>query len=63
MIAGSNGYINNSIAIPAGYSGEQVFGSAAINAPNDCNGNNTYMGVKIVRTAMVDTHGTILDTR
>ncbi|KXS98240.1 hypothetical protein AC579_235 [Pseudocercospora musae] len=47
VIAGSNAYVNNSIATPAGYSTPTFLDKAAIQAPNDCNGNPTYMGVKI----------------
>lgn len=47
VIAGSNGYVNNSIATPAGYGTVIPLGNAAINAPLDCNNADTYMGVKI----------------
>lgn len=47
VIAGSNGYISSAITVPSGYSGVQSLGNAAINALNDCNGQYTYMGVKI----------------
>ena len=47
MIEGSNGYVNKSIATPDGYTGPVYLGDAAINAPLDCNGEDTYMGVKI----------------
>jgi len=54
VIAGSNGYVNRSIATPAGYQGAVALGNAAINAPNDCGGHNTYMGVKIFTSGPFD---------
>lgn len=54
VIAGSNGYVNNSIATPAGYQGAVALGNAGINAPNDCGGHNTYMGVKIFTSGPFD---------
>jgi len=50
VIAGSNGYVNNSISTPAGYQGAVSLGNGAINAPLDCASHNTYMGVKIFTT-------------
>ncbi|RMZ16858.1 hypothetical protein D0860_00786 [Hortaea werneckii] len=47
VIAGSNGYVNKSIATPDGYQPPVALGNAAINAPLDCNNKDTYMGVKI----------------
>ena len=47
LIAGSNGYVNNTLATPAGYTGPGVLSNAAINAPYDAQGYNTYMGSKI----------------
>ncbi|PNS21939.1 hypothetical protein CAC42_537 [Sphaceloma murrayae] len=44
VIAGSNGYQNKSIAIPAGYSAPSYYGNAAINAPFDTLGADSYMG-------------------
>ncbi|USW52209.1 hypothetical protein Slin15195_G055280 [Septoria linicola] len=46
VIAGSNGFVNNSITTPAGYSNPTFLDRAAINAPKDCNGQDTYMTVK-----------------
>ncbi|TKA80898.1 hypothetical protein B0A55_01662 [Friedmanniomyces simplex] len=46
VIAGSNGYVNNSIATPPGFQPPASLGNAAINAPLDCGGHDTYMGVK-----------------
>jgi len=54
VIAGSNGYVNNSISTPEGYQSAVVLGNAAINAPNDCSGSNTYMGVKIFTSGPFD---------
>ncbi|KAK4561353.1 hypothetical protein LTR86_004670 [Recurvomyces mirabilis] len=54
VIAGSNGYINNSISTPAGYTGPVALGNAAINAPVDCAGRDTYMGVKIFTSGPFD---------
>jgi len=54
VIAGSNGYISNTIATPAGYSGVQSLGQGAINALNDCNGGYTYMGVKVFSSGVFD---------
>lgn len=54
VIAGSNGYVNNSIATPAGYQAPVFLGDAAINAPSDCNNQDTYMGVKIFTTGVFD---------
>ena len=53
-IAGSNGYVNNSIATPSGYVGPTYLGNAAINALSDCNGANTYMGYKLFQTGAFD---------
>lgn len=39
--------MNRTIEPAAGYSQPTYLGQAAINAPNDCNGGYTYMGVKI----------------
>ena len=47
VIAGSNGYINNSIATPAGYTPPTALGNAAINAPYDQFGFDSYMGAAI----------------
>ncbi|KAI6909135.1 hypothetical protein KC318_g4057 [Hortaea werneckii] len=46
VIAGSNGYVNKSIATPDGYQPPVALGDAAINAPLDCNKKDTYMGSK-----------------
>jgi hypothetical protein len=54
VIAGSNGYVSTSIATPFSYQPAVALGNAAINAPLDCNGNNTFMGVKIFTTGPFD---------
>ncbi|KAI4940733.1 hypothetical protein J4E86_010705 [Alternaria arbusti] len=46
VIAGSNGYDSEHVVSVDGYSGESL-GNVAINAPNDCNGDDTYMGYKL----------------
>lgn len=46
-IAGSNGYVNNSMSVPPGYSAPTYLGNAAISAPYDSQGYNTYMGSKV----------------
>ncbi|KAF7942835.1 uncharacterized protein EAE97_006289 [Botrytis byssoidea] len=53
-IAGSNGYTNNSIAPIPGYGNAQYLGNAAINAPYDSQGCNTYMGSTIFSTGPFD---------
>ena len=47
VIAGSNGYVNKTLATPIGYNPAVYLGNAAINAPYDSQGYNTYMGSKI----------------
>lgn len=54
VIAGSNGYVNNSIETPAGYQSAVALGNGAIQAPSDCNGAGTYMGVKIFTSGPFD---------
>ncbi|KAF7927880.1 hypothetical protein BELL_0177g00210 [Botrytis elliptica] len=54
VIAGSNGYTNNSIAPIPGYGNSQYLGNAAINAPYDLEGCNTYMGSTIFSTGPFD---------
>ena len=44
VIAGSNGYVSKSIAPQDGYTGPTYLGNAAINAPLDCAGDDTFMG-------------------
>lgn len=46
-IAGSNAYQNTTTSVPAGYGNELYFGNAAINAPLDSDGADSYMGSAI----------------
>lgn len=49
VITGSNGYVSTAIASPpTGYSPAVYLGNVAINAPNDCNGDNTYINSTII---------------
>ncbi|KAJ9629704.1 hypothetical protein H2203_002085 [Taxawa tesnikishii (nom. ined.)] len=45
-IAGSNGYTTNAFQTIKGYTGPTFLNQAAINAPLDCNGDDTYLGYK-----------------
>lgn len=54
VIAGSNGYTNHSIADPVGYNTATDLGTAAINAPFDKYGYNSYMGVAIFNSGPFD---------
>ncbi|KAI5247112.1 hypothetical protein E4T42_06060 [Aureobasidium subglaciale] len=47
VIAGSNAYQNNSLVIPAGFSLSDALGDAALTAPYDGQGYNTFMGSTI----------------
>jgi hypothetical protein len=47
LIAGSNGYTNNSIVAPPGFDNPIYYGNAAINAPFDKQGYNTLAGSTI----------------
>jgi len=47
VIAGSNGYLSNSAVSIPGYSSGASYDDAAINAPYDQNGYNTYLGSAI----------------
>ena len=47
LIAGSNGYVNKTLASIPGYSRAKYLGDVAINAPYDANGYDTYMGSKL----------------
>ncbi|RDW58609.1 hypothetical protein BP6252_13085 [Coleophoma cylindrospora] len=53
VIAGSNGYMSNKVPSLPGYTA-QALGNYAINAPLDCNGKDTYMGVKLFTTSIFD---------
>ncbi|KAI5272163.1 hypothetical protein E4T47_04595 [Aureobasidium subglaciale] len=47
VVAGSNGYVSQNIAAPSGYSDATFLDKAAINAPFNTLGYNTYMGSKL----------------
>jgi hypothetical protein len=53
VIAGSNGYVKNAVKPIDGYDGVAL-GNKAINAPLNCLGQDTYMGVKIFTTSFYD---------
>ncbi|GAW23221.1 hypothetical protein ANO14919_127720 [Xylariales sp. No.14919] len=53
VIAGSNGYMKNQVAELPGWNGVSL-GNAAINAPLNCLGQDTYMGSKIFTTSYFD---------
>jgi len=44
VIAGSNAYVNNIVTTPPGYTAPYFANNASINAPLDCNGQDTYLG-------------------
>ncbi|KAH0334374.1 hypothetical protein KCU81_g9484, partial [Aureobasidium melanogenum] len=46
-ITGSNGYVNKSIDTPPGYSGAIYLGSSTINSTQDCNHDDSYLGMRI----------------
>ncbi|KAL1310555.1 hypothetical protein AAFC00_000834 [Neodothiora populina] len=54
VIAGSNGYVNNTIVPAAGYKTAQNLGSATINAPLDCSSSDTYMGMRLFTDGVFD---------
>ncbi|KAG9733637.1 hypothetical protein KCU75_g18099, partial [Aureobasidium melanogenum] len=47
VVAGSNAYQNNSLAVPVGFSMNDALGDAALTAPYDGQGYNTFMGSTI----------------
>ncbi|KAI1422734.1 hypothetical protein F5Y12DRAFT_717077 [Xylaria sp. FL1777] len=53
VIAGSNGYMKNNLVDIPGFNGVAL-GNAAINAPLNCLGQDTYMGSKIFTTSYYD---------
>lgn len=53
VIAGSNAYMSNAVKTIDGFTGTAL-GNAAINAPLDCNGAYTYMGVKTFSNSYFD---------
>lgn len=54
VIAGSNGYVSNAIASVPGYSTALPLGNAAINAPYDSLGYDSYMGVAVFTSGPFD---------
>ncbi|KAF1821989.1 uncharacterized protein K489DRAFT_370880 [Dissoconium aciculare CBS 342.82] len=47
VIAGSNGYVNQAVSTPPGYTQPTYLGNGAIDAPPDVLGCNSYLGAKI----------------
>lgn len=54
VIAGSNGYVNKSIATPVGYNAGVFLGTAAINAPLDCTGDDSFLGSRQLGNGVFD---------
>ncbi|PSK60141.1 hypothetical protein B9Z65_1039 [Elsinoe australis] len=54
VIAGSNGYVNNSISLQAGYDPPIDLGAAAIDAPPDCSSHDTFLGSKLFTSGPFD---------
>ena len=54
VIAGSNGYVNKSIATPVGYNAGVYLGNAAINAPLDCTGDDSFLGSRQLGNGVFD---------
>ena len=53
VIAGSNGYMRDSVPKVGGYTGIGL-GDASVNAPSNCNGEDTYLGVKVFTAGVFD---------
>ena len=53
VIVGSNGYMKTQVPAVSGYDGVAL-GNVAINAPLNCNNEDTYMGSKIFTTSFYD---------
>ncbi|KAI5248970.1 glycoside hydrolase [Aureobasidium subglaciale] len=47
VIAGSNGYVNNTIEPADGFTSPSYYGNTAIDAPNDCNDKSTFLGSQV----------------
>ncbi|KAI4733422.1 glycoside hydrolase, partial [Aureobasidium sp. EXF-8845] len=47
VIAGSNGYVNNTIEPADGFNSPSYYGNTAIDAPEDCNGKSTFLGSQV----------------
>ncbi|KAH0372127.1 hypothetical protein KCU65_g1426, partial [Aureobasidium melanogenum] len=54
VIAGSNGYVNQSIATPVGYNAGVYLGTTAINAPLDCTGDDSFIGSRYLGNSVFD---------
>ncbi|KAG9553605.1 hypothetical protein KCU71_g10255, partial [Aureobasidium melanogenum] len=54
VIAGSNGYVNQSIATPVGYNAGVYLGNSAINAPLDCTGDDSFLGSRFLGNGVFD---------
>lgn len=54
VIAGSNGYTNNEIITPPGYTSPMFLDKSAINAPLDSYGFDSYMGVAMFNSGPFD---------
>ncbi|KAF4555694.1 Hypothetical protein D9617_2g056570 [Elsinoe fawcettii] len=54
VMTGSNGYVNNTISLQAGYDPPIDLGSTAIDAPPDCSGKDTFLGSKLFTTGPFD---------
>lgn len=54
VMAGSNGYVNYARAAIDGYNKPTYLDNVAINAPLDCAGDDTYMGVRIFTSGPFD---------
>lgn len=56
VIAGSNGYVNQSIATPVGYKAGVYLGNNAINAPSDCTGDDSFIGSRMLGNGVFDSN-------
>jgi hypothetical protein len=54
VIAGSNGYVNKSIATPVGYNAGVFLDKYAINAPLDCTGDDSFLGSRQLGNGVFD---------
>ncbi|CAD0108593.1 unnamed protein product [Aureobasidium uvarum] len=54
VIAGSNGYVNKSIATPDGYNAGVFLDKSAINAPLDCTGDDSFIGSRLLTNSVFD---------
>jgi len=54
VLAGSNGYVNSSVAAAAAYGSPTYLANAAIVAPYACNGTSTFLGGRIYNGTTFD---------